>query len=461
MANLRRANSKAGKRRNDRAAIVMPSFDPDRGRIDCLVPKEPPLDYLPTGPEPRRIEKLPNVIEARRPQLCECGSRDFIQIGPRWVCAACSPQARKPQPPAPAREIVTIPESLTSQAAELRKAWELIQAKREAAGLTRGPAITKPRKQPAAKAASLYPESVTFYSHMGVAAARRFSKLGGGWRAYALAKALDPKGTGKIARDDLKGYALSLGVNVRSFERWIKQARNAGLFYTDVQTARGQWMIVMANPGIAAAALQCETVGRCVTLAAADLIGNGWKARVWAAYDAIHNGQPISRERMQKIINVAVSTQRYRDAQAGVKRVRNFAKSNRKTTPDQLRGLREFELLGNHKGVFIDRAGFINWRLPNSYQYMKALRGGKGRGRKANRIIRAIQSNDGLSNMRQALSYQEEYNREIVTLFNRTPGKRKSSLKKLGKIDNRKVREVYELSHTAPSGAVIWAHCPV
>ena len=163
---------------------------------------------------------------------------------------------------------------------------------------------------------------------MGIAAARRYSKLGGGWRLYVLAKALDPQGLGKIARDDLRDYALFLGVNVRTFERWIIQARNAGLFYTDVQNSSGQWMIVMANAGIAAAELKCESVGRKVTLPAAALIGNGWKARVWAAYEITHNGQPIARATMQKIVNVAVSTQRYRDAQAKVNRVRNFAKSD-------------------------------------------------------------------------------------------------------------------------------------
>ena len=264
---------------------------------------------LPLGDIPK--EKKPAAAAARvifpsNPLGCECGNPNYIQIGKRWVCDNCRPRTAKPQPMAPAREIVTIPAALANDAAELRKAWELIQQKRAAAGLDRLADISEPQPQPKA-----WPASVAFYSHMGIAAARRYSKIGGGWRLYVLAKALDPQGLGKIAREDLRDYALFLGVNVRTFERWIKQARNAGLFYTDVQNSSGQWMIVMANAGIAAAELNCETIGRKVTLPAAALIGNGWKARAWAAYEITHNGQPIARETMQKIVNVAVSTQRY------------------------------------------------------------------------------------------------------------------------------------------------------
>ena len=410
---------------------------------------------LPLGDIPK--EKKPAAAAARvifpsKPLGCECGNPNYIQIGKRWVCDNCRPRTAKPQPMAPAREIVTIPAALANDAAELRKAWELIQQKRAAAGLDRLADISEPQPQPKA-----WPASVAFYSHMGIAAARRYSKLGGGWRLYVLAKALDPQGLGKIARDDLRDYALFLGVNVRTFERWIIQARNAG-FFIDVQSSGGAWMLRMVNAGQAAAELKCETVGRKVTLPAAALIGNGWKARVWAAYEITHNGQPIARETMQKIVNVAVSTQRYRDAQAKVNRVRNFAKSDIQLRGNQLPGLKE---TSGRKNIFIDKDGFINWRLPNSYIFTKALRGGKGRGRKANKIIRNIQSTNGLLLLQQALSLEDEYNKDIVKLFNQNPQQAQRAMKKLAKIDNRKVKDIYERSHKSHNGAVIWTHCPV
>ena len=484
-----------------------------RGPADNYEPKERvgrdlfdaalPLGDIPK--EKKTAAAGPRVILPSKPLGCECGRGEFIQLGARWVCVNCNPQY-KPQQRTAAREIVTIPASLANDAAELRKAWELIQQKRAAAGLAPLAEICEPRNEwaevrkaydamqtqraatghclapdfdrlisfstiedikniisasriePGELEASKWPASVAFYSHMGIAAARRFSKIGGGWRLYVLAKALDPQGLGKIARDDLRDYALFLGVNVRTFERWIKQARDAGLFYTDVQNSSRQWMIVMANAGIAAAELNCETIGRKVTLPAAALIGNGWKARAWAAYEITHNGQPIARETMQKIVNVAVSTQRYRDVQAKVNRVRNFAKSDIQLRGNQLPGLKE---TSGRKNIFIDKDGFINWRLPNSYIFTKALRGGKGRGRKANNIIRNIQSTNGLLLLQQALSLEDEYNKDIVKLFNQNPQQAGRAMKKLANIDNCKVKEIYERSHKSHNGAVIWTHCPV
>lgn len=523
MAFSRQAYSK-GKRRGKRGAIAMPAFDPDRNRGEIYPdPKDPALDYSPFGPEPRKPDLKPRVIMPAKPLGCECGHGDFIQIGPRWVCVNCNPHLTAKQQQTPAREIVTIPASLASDAAGLVAAWELIQAKRAAAGLAALPKITGAKRGPKPKnkkqqpgeldaeflrrwdifqaqqlqrrgytfppikcnpskddiegetyttlanaqnivkqlrKEDINPEKyidITFFSHMGIAAARRFSKLGGAWRLYVLAKALDKNGLGMIARDDLKAWLLSLGVNVRTFERWIKQARNYGLII-DVQAQSGEWLLRLVNAGIAGAALNCETAGRRVTMPAGDLIGKGWKARVWSAYMATHNGQPISRDKMQKIVNVAISTQRYRDAQAGrrVKRIRNYAKT--KMRGDMLQGLLDFS---KHKGIFIDGAGFINWRLPNSYQVKSAFRGGKGRGRKINKIIRSIQATNGLYQMQQALSLENEYNSEIVKLFNRNPKQQKSALKKLAKIDNRKVKDIYQESHTAKTGAVIWTHCPV
>ena len=463
---------------------------------------------LPLGDIPKQKKPAaaaPRVIFPNKPLGCECGNPNFIQIGKRWVCDSCRPRTATPQPIA-AREIVTIPAALASDAAELRKGWELIQQKRAAAGLAPLAEICDLRNEwaevrkeyiewqaqraavgrdifmsfdllishdmtmedikkivavnrvnPKELEASKWPASVAFYSHMGIAAARRFSKLGGGWRLYVLAKALDPQGRGMIARDDLRDYALFLGVEVRTFERWMKQARYAG-FFIDLQSRGGAWMLRMVNAGQAAAELQCETVGRKVTLPAAALIGNGWKARVWAAYEITHNGQPIARETMQKIVNVAVSTQRYRDVQAKVNRVKNFAKSDMRLKGNQLPGLKEES---GRKNFFIDKDGFINWRLPNSYIFTTALRGGKGRGRKANKTIRNIQSVDSLLLLQQALRQEEEYNPDIVKLFNQNPQQAKKAMKKLAKIDNRKVKDIYEKDHTARNGAVIWKHCPV
>jgi len=299
-----------------------------------------------------------------------------------------------------------------------------------------------------------FPEDVNFYPVMAIQAARRDSRVGGGWRLFVLAKALDRSGRGAVSRDALREYVLSLGASARQWQRWIIEARNNDLL-RDVQRKSGEWDLILPGPGMAGSSMKCATVGiRKVSMKASLLIGTGWKARIWAAYEATHNGKPISRETMQKIVNVPVSTQRYRDAQAGVKRQRNYAKLKAKA--DALPILKEYS---RHKGLYVRSDGFIGSRKPDSRSTDLAFRGGKGRTRKANKILRQIeQRQDGLSLVRQALS-DDVAQSNFIRLFNFTPNQTRATAKKLANADNPRVREVYEYAHEAKSGASIWCQC--
>ncbi|NUQ86496.1 MAG: hypothetical protein HUU11_17470 [Anaerolineales bacterium] len=306
-----------------------------------------------------------------------------------------------------------------------------------------------------------FPERVTLYPVMAIRAARRSSRVGGGYRLYVLAKALDTQGRGSVSRDELREYALSLGVSPRQWQRWIIEARNNDLV-TDVQRASGEWELILPSAGVAAYSMGCDGVGtRKAEMSAADLIGPGWKARVWAAYEATHNGKPISRERMQKIVNVPVSTQRYRDAQAGVVRQQNYAKLKAKA--DSLPGLVEFGT--RHKALYVRKDGYIGSRKPDSRFTDIALRAGKGRARKANATLHRMQRNDGLSLMRQALSQDVTPETDAtndqsvyVRLFNFTPAQRRASERKIAKLDLSR-RDLYEFSHKAKSGSLVWVEC--
>lgn len=223
--------------------------------------------------------------------------------------------------------------------------------------------------QPAA-----FPQRVTFYGLMAIEAARKSSRVGGGWRVYVLAKSLDTTGLGNVKRDDLRAFVLSQGVHVRTWQRWITEARAASLV-TDWQTACGDWMLALPSAGKAGFMLGCESIGRKVSMQTADLIGNGWKARVYSAWES---GKQISREAIQKAVNIPVSTQRYRDVQAGIKRQRNYSKSNLKA--DSFAGVIEHT---DHKVPFVTRDGFIAWRLPDTRTASHAQTLGRGRARKA------------------------------------------------------------------------------
>ena len=295
------------------------------------------------------------------------------------------------------------------------------------------------------------PEYVTFYLAMGVHMARRRSHVGGGGRLYVMAKALDVIGLGMIRRDDLQAYSKALGVNVRTYQRWMKEARNHGLF-TDIQKG-DDWWLILPNPGAAAYGMGCEVGYRKATIPANLLAGQGWKAYIWAATEAAR-GQQISRERLQKVYNVPARTQRYRSEQAGVKRQRNYSKSN--LTADSLAITQEYS---KHKGAFVAGNKLIYWRLPDTRTTDQATDAGKGRARKANRAFRILQNQKALFQMQQGLTDDFEY-AEFIRLFNRTPEQRKATEKRWARSDNR-IREIYELSHLAESsGAGIWMHIP-
>lgn len=307
-----------------------------------------------------------------------------------------------------------------------------------------------------------FPEHVNFYPVMAIQAARRSSRVGGGYRLLVLAKALDKPGRGSVSRDELRDFALSLGVSPRQWSRWIAEARNKDLV-TDVQRAGGEWELVLPSAGAAAFSMKCENVGsRKASMKASDLIGYGWKARIWAAYDATHNGRPISRERMQKIVNVPVSTQRYRDTQAGVIRQQNHAKLNAMANSSAM--LNEYGY-GHHKGLYIRKDGYIGSRKPDSRYTDIAFRAGKGRARKANATLHRMQRNDGLSLMRQALSPDVTQpdtatNHSVyVRLFHFNPKRRKAIEKKMDKADQVRDYDLFEYSHETRKGSRVWIQC--
>ena len=68
---------------------------------------------------------------------------------------------------------------------------------------------------------------------------------------------------------------------------------------------------------------------------------------------------------------------------------------------------------------------------------------------------------DSLLLLQQALRQEDEYNPDIVKLFNQNPQQAGRAMKKLAGIDNPKVKDIYERSHKSHNGAVIWAHLPV
>lgn len=308
------------------------------------------------------------------------------------------------------------------------------------------------------KITALKAQAVSIYPLMGIQAARRASRVGGGWRAYVICKYLDAQGVGRVKRDEARALALQLGVNPRTWDRWINEARNNDLL-SDVEKADGFYFI-LPSAGRAGLAMGMDSIGprkAIITLGA--LVGKGWKARVYSAWE---DGKQISRETIQKTINVPLSTQRLRDSQAGTIRTRNYSKS--KMTKDKLIGVIEHS---HHKAPFVMRDGFIAWRLPDTRLSTCAAKGSKGRARKANRFIRNhAKPQTGLSLMRRALTDGELQREkrtarlEWVRLFNQDESQRLDTERKIIKKDLF-VMDLYQRAQEAKSGAIIWKHYPM
>ena len=296
---------------------------------------------------------------------------------------------------------------------------------------------------------SQYPETVTFYTVIGLHAARVKPKIGGAWRLYVLAKALDTKGIGRIPLNDLRDYALHLGASPRKWQLWIKRALKRGIFYEF--TRDGKKWIDLPSPAKTALAMGAYDIGKKAEVKASLLVKSGWKNIIQAAYVATFNGAQISREKMQKTSNVPTSTQRYRENKAGVKRQAHYAQSNLKA--DSLPMLQDFS---DHKGVFLASNKRIYWRLPDSRTTDQALYVGRGRMRKAIGELRELQRQNGLLIMQRAFS-DDLADSEYIRLFNLTDKQRKASERKVGRQDNTSVFEVYLKAYeNKQSGAGIW-----
>lgn len=282
---------------------------------------------------------------------------------------------------------------------------------------------------------------------MAIQAARRASRCGGGYRLWVFGKALDVSGTGRVCREDLRAYMIAAGLNPRTWQRWIIEARNND-FVSDVQNSAGEWILILHSAARVARSMGLETVGPRARIAAGELLGNGWKGRVTAAWE---DGKQISREQIQKSINLSVRTQVYRDRQAGTLRTRNYSKSEIKA--DNLTVIKEH---GSHRAPFVTRDGFIAWRLPDTRQAASAQRVGQGRARKINKTIRS--DSKGLSNMRRALA-RDRKSGDFVRLFNSTEAQRKSAERQINKHDLR-VADLYQRAGKANTGAMLWAHYP-
>ena len=153
------------------------------------------------------------------------------------------------------------------------------------------------------------------------------NKHGGAARIWALSKAIDSQGAGKVSRADLWAFCAGLGIGERKRLRWLCAALELGLF-REVIYRNGEVVYRLASWGRGAGMLGCSQIGKPANVTAKALVSPGWRAHVWAGYLATLEGQIISQETKYKITGVDPRTQRNYQATLAVKRIQNYSNTN-------------------------------------------------------------------------------------------------------------------------------------
>ncbi len=210
------------------------------------------------------------------------------------------------------------------------------------------------------------------------------------WLLWAMARELDPSGSGVIHRDRLCAFALSQGFPDSSFRRWLSGARRLGLF-KELVWRSGRVLIITGEKRAA----EIMAVGRSgignkkASLPLKNLAGSDWKAWVWASFIATLKERPMSRRRMRDLTGVPERSQREYERLAGVTVTVNFAHDGRDTS--HIAGIQEYER--SHAFVWHNRRlgkAQIVWRLPDTRRAPVGVyptRG--GRLRKINRALKS------------------------------------------------------------------------
>jgi len=275
-----------------------------------------------------------------------------------------------------------------------------------------------------------FPETVNFNPLVGLKSFRT-SGAGGAWRLFVLAKNLAGV-FDHIERELLKAFALSLGVQNKTFDRWLNAARNYDLM-RDVQRESGEWMLVLTSYRKAAKILGCNHAGRSVALPVKLLFGKGWRAFVFASWQSIYTNNGIrlaSQKKQAEITGISEQVQRQFNKYAGVQSKRNYAISN--IHANGYSAVLEF---GNRAGLFEywskeTHQKYLGWRIPNSRYF-------------------PLFGVDGSHKTQRTMS-----------LFNRTAEQYEASMKSIRKSDAKFI-EMYVFDRTSRNGNDLWIHLPL
>jgi len=231
-------------------------------------------------------------------------------------------------------------------------------------------------------------QSIKIYPLIGLAAKR--NRAGGSFRLWVVARHLDqPEGSGKVRIKDLKEYLEIMGVNPRTYRRWIHNAVAIGIFEQDLSGRFYRYK----SPARTAIILGAKTIVTPVVIQdPVRLFEAGWIGVVWAGFlESLNRDRPVSRAVLEKMSGVPETTQRYYERIAG-DMIKVFPSFNvigpiREKDPEkrgeQVQHLRRsqeddsYRIMGN----------MLVQQLPNVYTASGINRSNPGRSRKEREVL--------------------------------------------------------------------------
>ena len=224
--------------------------------------------------------------------------------------------------------------------------------------------------------------------------------LGGAWRAWIFARALDNAGSGCVSRQDLRRYFAELGANTRTFDYWIDQAVIYGLFREGKSTRDGKTIYYLTCEEKTAELCGCDhtTISKHYVWIPADVLldKNTWKGFIFTAWRS--QLKRVSQKTTQKITGIHPRTQRRYLRGSKAKSIHNVVRYKTKTTDDQVNGLRDIEANpeDGDRVYYEDCKGNLAKRLPDGVTAPEEieLHDHIGRNRKVQKGLKRAQMND-------------------------------------------------------------------
>lgn len=184
----------------------------------------------------------------------------------------------------------------------------------------------------------------------------------GAFRLWFIAKHYD-NGNGFIPAKHFRHYLGALGVNEKTFYRWLDQAIELGLINRVSGGPKTVYQLAAWEVGKAAAGVSGDLL-RAVMVPINQFIAKGWLSVLWAGYLKHFEGKPISRATLERLTGVPARTQLAYETKAQVRSKANFATYG--LAPDNLERALEFMPIVYRPGHYVTQQGEFRRRLPDT-----------------------------------------------------------------------------------------------